>query len=201
MIPVLQYAAAIQLVSMLSLPNLSHGGSAVADCFHYTDSDGTLVFVDEAGKIPDRYRSRTRVRTTAEGREPRATSSSVTVSDNRVYLAVTASHRGRTVNCRFLLDTGASITIISESLAERLGIPAEEITRGLTQVADGRNVPSRQTTLETLTVGPKTLHDIDVGILPVTGPPLPFDGWLGMNFLGRFRHQLDVTSQTILWSD
>ncbi len=201
MIPVPQYTRSVQLVIMLSLLNLLISGSAFAEVFQYTDSNGTLVFVDEAGKVPVHYRSRTTVRPADKAPESRATRSGVIVSDNKVYLTVTVRHRGKTVNCRFLLDTGASVTIISESLAEKLGIPTEETTQGLTRVADGRNIQSRRTTLDTLTVGPKTLHDIDVGILRVTGPPLPFEGWLGMNFLGQFRHQLDVNTQTILWSE
>jgi len=125
----------------------------------------------------------------------------VTVSDNKVFVPVTVSYRGTMVKTIFLLDTGASVTVITATLAQKLGIQAADTMPGLTRVADGRNIHSLQTNLDFLRVEPKSALNLDVGILQVSGPELPFEGWLGMNFLRKFRHQLDVNAQVILWME
>lgn len=196
------YATIGSLVTLLVLRGLLvFGESARAEIFQYTDSDGTVVFVDEADKVPNRYWNQAILRQTSNTAESpsKSRNTRVTVSDNKVYVPVTVSYRGKTVKTWFLMDTGASVTIISATLAEKLGIQAADTSPALTRVADGRNIQSLRTNLEFLSVGQKTVHNLDVGILQVSGPPLPFEGWLGMNFLSEFRHQLDVTSQTIQW--
>lgn len=197
-----QYATTGSLVTLLVLRGLlEYGESAHAEFFQYTDSDGTVVFVDEADKVPNRYWKEAILRQASNAAESTSKSRNtrVTVTDNKVYVPVTVSYRGKTLKTWFLLDTGASVTIISATLAEKLGIQTADTTPGVTRVADGRSIQSLRTNLNFLSVDPKTVNNIDVGILQVSGPPLPFEGWLGMNFLAEFRHQLDVTSQTIKW--
>jgi clan AA aspartic protease (TIGR02281 family) len=171
--------------------------SVRADFFQYTDDSGTVVIVDDAGKIPSRFRHRTRC-TTVDA-ESGGRSTGVTIRKNRVYVPVTLSYHGRPVEATLLLDTGASTTMITTQLADRLGISPAQTVRQHAQVADGRVLETYLAKLDSLSVGPKVKHDMEVNIMPMNGPPLGADGLLGMNFLGEFSYHLDRNTQSINW--
>jgi predicted aspartyl protease len=100
----------------------------------------------------------------------------------------------------FVLDTGASATVLSPELATALGIEttaAEPMTGagGMLQATTGR--------IGSLTVGNAALQDVAVMVADflaelgrVIGTPL--DGVLGYNFLRQFRVTLDYPAST-LW--
>lgn len=100
----------------------------------------------------------------------------------------------------FVLDTGASATVLSPGLAAALGIEttaAEPMTGagGMLQATTGR--------IGSLTVGSAALQDVAVMVADflaelgrVIGTPL--DGVLGYNFLRQFRVTLDYPAST-LW--
>jgi clan AA aspartic protease (TIGR02281 family) len=112
---------------------------------------------------------------------------------------VRLSYRDTTVDAWMLLDTGATITVISSSLADRLGIKKASTESHMTQVADGREVQTSRTHVDSLAVGPKLKLNTEVVIMTFIGPVMGFDGLLGMNFLEEFSYHLDVNNQTIEW--
>lgn len=175
---------------------LSHR-QADADLFHYTSKDGSLVIVDDEGKIPPEYRKKARTNRSSQGSAERYTS--VTVRGNKVLVPVTVSFRHETVQARLLLDTGASITTITPALAARLGIRPEHTRQSVGRVADGSFITAQNTIVDYLMVGPKVKHSIEVAVLPMNGPAMGFDGLLGMNFLSDFRYHINLGSQTIEW--
>ena len=169
--------------------------ASYADLFQYTDKDGTVVMVDDEGKVPKQYRKKAN-RSTASANEQYT---GVTVRGNKVIVPVTVSYQSETVQARMLLDTGASITTISPNLASRLGIRPENTRRGYARVADGSIIHSFNTVVDYLQVGPKVKLSVDVAVLPMNGPSMGFDGLLGMNFLSDFRYHINMGSQTIEW--
>jgi len=171
--------------------------SAQADFFQYTDDSGTVVIVDDAGKIPPRFRHRTKSR--AVEVESGGRSTGVTIRMNRIYVPVTLSYRGRTIKATLLLDTGASTTMITTQVADRLGIRPDQTELQHAQVADGRVLETYLTKIDSLAVGPKIKHDLGVNIMPMSGPSLGADGLLGMNFLSDYPYQLDLNTQSINW--
>lgn len=171
--------------------------TARADFFQYTDQDGTVVMVDDESKIPKKYRKQTRTTKADPGGSSKTTA--VMVKNNQVLVPVRFSYRNTTVDAWLLLDTGASTTLISTDLADRLGIKAASTQRLLSQVADGRVVQTFRTRVDHMAVGPKMKHNAEVSIMPSNGPGMGFDGLLGMNFLGEFPYHLDMNSQTIEW--
>jgi predicted aspartyl protease len=181
---------------MLSVPALSR--TARSDFFQYTDQTGTVVMVDDESKIPAKYRKKTR--TTKAGPAGESTSTAVRLSrGNQALVPVRLSYRNTTVDAWLLLDTGATVTMISSSLADRLGIKPDSTESRLAQVADGRVVKTFRTRVDSLAVGPKLKYNAEVAIMPSDGPAMGFDGLLGMNFLGDYRYHLDVNSQAIEW--
>jgi len=186
----------ITLSLLLSLPAFSR--TARADFFQYTDQDGTVVMVDDESKIPARYRKKTRTTKAGPASESKSTSVRL-IRGNQALVPVRLSYRNATVEAWLLLDTGATVTVISGSLADRLGIKPDNTQSRPAQLADGRVVDTARMRLDSLAVGPKSKYDVEVAILPSDAPAMGFDGLLGMNFLGEFRHHLDVSTQTIEW--
>lgn len=171
--------------------------AARADFFQYTDQDGTVVMVDDESKIPAQYRKKTRTTKSAPSGESRATP--VRIRDNQALVPVRINYRNTTVDAWLLLDTGATITMITTGLADRLGISQASTERRLSQVADGRVVQTFRTRVDSLVVGPKQKYNAEVAIMPSDGPDMGFDGLLGMNFLGEFRYHVDINSHLIEW--
>jgi aspartyl protease family protein len=87
------------------------------------------------------------------------------------------------VGVRFLVDTGASSTVLSEQDAERAGIDtaALEFTRPV-QTANGIAYYARAT-LRTLEIGPYRLTSVPVGVMPETALNTSL---LGMGTINRF---------------
>ncbi len=81
----------------------------------------------------------------------------------------------------FLLDTGATTIVISSGLARRIGLNFEGKQEEIAKTVGG-SVPLVRVTLERVTVGDITLHDVAAGIFegPATDAAL-----LGMSFLGQ----------------
>jgi clan AA aspartic protease (TIGR02281 family) len=169
-----------------------------ADLFQYTDDNGTVVMVDDEGKIPKKFRKQTRT-TRADPGDGISRTTSVTVNNNRVLVPVRFSYRNTTVDAWLLLDTGATTTTISTNLASRLGIKPANTQRHLGQVADGRVVQVFRTRVDYMAVGPKMKQDAEVSIIPSNGPEMGFDGLLGMNFLKDFPYRLNMNTHVIEW--
>jgi predicted aspartyl protease len=164
--------------------------AARADFFQYTDQAGTVVMVDDESKIPAKYRKKTR--TTKAGPAGDSKTTAVRLRGNQALVPVRLSYHDTTVDAWLLLDTGATVTVISSNLA------ASTESR-LSQLANGRVVQTSRTRVDFLAVGPKLKYNAEVAIMPSDGPAMEFDGLLGMNFLGDYRYHLDVNSQTIEW--
>ncbi len=92
---------------------------------------------------------------------------------------VEASVDGQPV--RFLIDSGASITAVSEATASRLGLTADPMGRTLVvQTANGP-VTARRSVMDDLSIGPIRATDLPVIVSPAFGEV----NVLGMNFLGK----------------
>lgn len=124
----------------------------------------------------------------------------VTVAGNAVLVPVTFTHGGTTVQATMLLDTGASVSMITKELAIKLGVDLPRARQSRMVVADGRTVPAWHTRLDRIAVGPKSQKDIEISVVQSAGGSFPFDGLLGMNFLRSYKYSIDFADQTINWS-
>lgn len=170
---------------------------ARADFFQYEDKDGTVVMVDDEGKIPPQYRKKTRSTKSAPVRESKVTP--VRARGNQAIVPVRISYRNNAVDTWLLLDTGATVSVISRSVADRLGIGSDSGERRLSQLADGRVIETTRLRVDSLAVGPKVKYNAEIAVIPSNGPEMGFDGLLGMNFLSDFRYHVDVSNQVIEW--
>lgn len=171
--------------------------NAKADYFQYTDSNGTVVMVDDESKVPAKYRKKLR---SDKSSVKASKTTPVSIRNNQVRVPVKLSYRNNTVEAQLVLDTGATTTMITSAMADRLGIRPSSTEAGMARIADGSVVQSYSTRLDYISVGPKLVSNPRVAIMPSRGPLEGFgDGLLGMNFLGEFRYHLDMNSQTIEW--
>lgn len=124
----------------------------------------------------------------------------VTINKNQVFIPVTLGFRDRTIQANLLLDTGASITVISTNLAKKLDIDLEKAPRSRAQVVGGGVVTGWHTTLDRLSAGPHTRNGIVVAVIPHQGQGLAIDGLLGMDFLRNYKYHIDFNSRSIDWT-
>ncbi len=123
----------------------------------------------------------------------------VTVVDNVVLVPVTIEHKGSEMHVLMLLDTGSSRTVVSADTAGRLNIDLTKARKMWMQVADGALVEARQIQLNAITLGPHTKKNADILVIKHAGPPVRYDGLLGMDLLRGLKYNIDFQRQTITW--
>lgn len=109
------------------------------------------------------------------------------------------------VKARLIVDTGASMVLVSKSIAEQLGIrvPAtryaalrsETIVQSV--VADGRTVDAKLFTLDSVQVQDAQAANVAASVVLAEGGAKDFDGLLGMSFLQNFKFSLDSKNGTL----
>jgi hypothetical protein len=195
------------LLALPVLPPLAWGGSSgteadgdsvveKAEFYQYTDRSGVIHFVDSIENIPKRYRNRLIVR--RERTEARKTTE-VKIVNKQILVPVSFKNGNRREDASLILDTGASITCITENLASRLGIDmgrARVVSMGM---ADGSMVDIRVTTVSSLSVGDRLKSTFEIGILPQQVTAKEHEGYLGLDFIGEFQHQIDFQNSLIRW--
>lgn len=123
----------------------------------------------------------------------------VTILGNQVLVPVTLGKDGYEVQAHLLLDTGAGITSIHSDVAARMHISEAKTQKGVGQVVGGGLLQVRQTKLAYISAGPHTKSDLSVAIVEHKGPPVPYEGLLGMNFLRNLHYTIDFRNSTIKW--
>ncbi|MFA5403131.1 MAG: retropepsin-like aspartic protease [Candidatus Omnitrophota bacterium] len=97
------------------------------------------------------------------------------------------------VSTSMVLDTGASLVIISKNIAEKLGMDLFGAQPDLkVQVADGRQIDAKRVIIQTMRVQEATANTVEAAVLLGDTGDLGFgDGLLGMSFLKRFNFKVD----------
>jgi predicted aspartyl protease len=168
----------------------------VSGVYRYADAQGGIHFADQLTKVPVEYRET--VKFTSDGSGERS-AFKVQIVGNHVLVPVTLRNEGNSVTALLLLDTGCSMTTITEELAGRLNIDNRRTWSGTARVADGRMISTRLTKIDQMLVGSRSLTSAEISIMPHSGAAQRHDGLLGMNFLRQHRYQVDYDNGLIRW--
>ena len=176
----------------LSMPQTT---ASVDGIYRFTDNQGVIHFVASLDQVPAEYRAQMKFTST----QPLHTA--VTIRGGRVLVPVELSNGNTVVRTHLLLDTGATITTISENLAARLGLGAQQTRPSTSRLADGRIVPVRLASINQLAVGKKNQQNAALAVLTGAGDGRESEGLLGMSFMQNFRYELDFENAVIRWKD
>lgn len=102
------------------------------------------------------------------------------------------------VRANFVLDTGASLVVISRDIANKLGIGIrrEESSIFIT-LADGRKVSANIVTIKSLRIGRIEGKDIEAAVLDYEENS-DLEGLLGMSFLKQFMINIDAKNGKLI---
>lgn len=99
---------------------------------------------------------------------------------------------------RLVVDTGASIVVISKEVADRLGISAEDTGEEIEIImANGTSANARQVILKSIKIGEAEVKNVQAAILESNAVG-GVDGLLGMSFLSNFIISVDTASNKLV---
>ncbi|MFH1854110.1 MAG: retropepsin-like aspartic protease [Candidatus Omnitrophota bacterium] len=103
------------------------------------------------------------------------------------------------VQATLLLDTGATLVLLSKSVADKIKDKTKLIEGDIIelQVADGRKVKARLILLDTLSVENAEAESV-IGAVLLDSEEEIGDGVLGMSFLSKFNFQIDNSKKKII---
>ena len=213
---------AFALVCLTCLPVMAGGA---AEFYRYTDADGQVHYVDDPRHIPDAQLDTIKIYEDRHadggaddpGREGDAAAAvvedaeggpappasdvretPVIVRGNRVLVPVEIAHVGRRVQTNLLFDTGASFTILHQSVARKILLAGTESREAV--VVGGSRIPIRMAEVDYIQIGPYRVPKAEVAIVRSQGPDLGHQGLLGMNILRNLDYTLDVSRSVIVWN-
>ena len=180
---------------------------ASAVYFKYVDRNGIIFWVDDENKIPPQYRNQvgnapTDAKPASESPSPPPAKpkqiTKLEISNNQIFVPVTMVNKGRKVEARMILDTGASSTVIYPLLAKKLGLQGNRVSMGYSKIADGSKVRSFITKIDFLQVDDSVLRNPEIVVM--TGlSDMGADGLLGNSFLKYFHIAIDYDNQLLIW--
>jgi len=133
-----------------------------------------------------------------EGALEREGIQTVKIIGDAVMVPVILGNGREEIETLLLLDTGAALITINRTIADRLKLKAPRKTKF--QVAGGDLIDTWIGELSYIKVGPIERKNLQVSIIESNGPPTPFAGLLGMNFLRGIAYKIDFQHQTITWT-
>jgi clan AA aspartic protease (TIGR02281 family) len=124
----------------------------------------------------------------------------IEVSEEKGHIFVNAI-LNKKVNVRLMMDTGASLILITNKVAKELGINTTYIHKRMLkmELADGRKVDAQFISLKSVSVQGVEVTDVDAAVLLEDIGDIAFkDGLLGMSFLNKFNFKVDQNNKQLI---
>lgn len=175
----------------------SPGYSFAADILRWVDEKGVVHFTDNLHNIPEKFRagaSRIKTRETPASQEAAKPvvfdKASVPFQKRGTVVVIPATINEKNA-VKFVVDTGASYTMISQATAKELEIDLEKKLPTIPfQTANGI-IQAPLVTLSSIDVGGLQVKDLTAAVHDVFPDPA-ISGLLGLNFLSNFRMDIDT---------
>jgi len=123
----------------------------------------------------------------------------ITVQGNRVVVPATIIYKGNEAEVKFVMDTGAEATTVSADVADQLYINLYKAPKAKARVVGGGIIDVSVVKIDALMIGPHTIRDYHIAVVPQEGDAVSYDGLLGMDVLGKFSFHVDMKNQVIIW--
>ena len=143
-----------------------------------------------------RQRRMAEERKAAQELRAKALTTRVVISGRQVFVPVKLRNGSSETDVMLLLDTGATSSVITPAVAERLNI--EETTNVKIGVVGGRVMNARKVVLSNMEVGPVKRENQEAIIVRQRQGEFG-DGLLGMSFLAGLKYTIDFQRQSINW--
>lgn len=197
-----------------------------ATLYHCIDSTGTKVLTDAPAQLtgcqpvqptldstPGRPSGATppvsippRNATSEEANTSSAESAETTNPSGRMTIPlqqignvlVIAAKVNGTRDARLILDTGASLTILSRSIAIELGLFSDPKTTTVTLTTAGGQVPAELVHVDSIRVAEAEVRNSLAAIYDLPDAPTGVEGLLGLSFLRQFEVTLDAAKGVVL---
>jgi clan AA aspartic protease (TIGR02281 family) len=168
-----------------------------AEYYRWVDDNGVLHITDNLHNIPPKQRGKAdRVKAPENPRrseaEVKAPPRQATVPIERQgHVVIIQATLNNQRSAKFVVDTGASYTLISNALARELSIDVGPNAKTLPfQTANGL-IQAPVTNLESVAVGGLEIRNIATAVHDAIPDP-QVAGLLGLNFLSNFRLDIDT---------
>jgi clan AA aspartic protease (TIGR02281 family) len=186
------FGAAVLSVLLMSSPSL-----IAADYYRWVDQNGVVHFTDNLHNIPETQRGKAgRIQSNEPPRSQPPpvpilpTKASIPFEKQGQVVIVEATLNKKTA-AKFVVDTGASYTMISSAVAKELDIDTEQNRRTAPfQTANGI-IQAPLVSLESITVGGMEIRNLTAAVHDVLADSR-VAGLLGLNFLSNFRIDIDT---------
>jgi len=177
--------------------------SGSTETYKWVDEKGTVHFADDLSTIPEQYRPDTEIRKTpkestpVEIKERRTAPVAPKASESEgIEVALLRKHElmlaevllNERVKRYFIIDTGASFTLINRQTARELEITVDGSTPFIPIFTASDMILAPMVTLRSVRVGTAEVENVDVLIHNM---PTDTAGLLGNSFLNRFKVVLD----------
>lgn len=177
--------------------------SSYGEMYKWVDERGTLHFTDDPSNIPEKYRPDAETRkppeetSTSKPKEIPKASPPLKVSEPEgIVVDLVRKHElmlaeavlNGAIRQYFIVDTGASFTLISRPTARELGITIDENTPVIPIFTASSLVFAPLVTLKSIRVGEAEVENVDV---LVHNMPSDSAGLLGNSFLNKFKVVID----------
>jgi clan AA aspartic protease (TIGR02281 family) len=162
-----------------------------AEMLRWVDDQGVVHFTDSLKNIPDKFRSEvTRLKTSRPAPAPIPDDKALVKFQKQGELMVVQALLNEKTAAKFVVDTGASYTTISQAMAKQLGLNLENASTVIPlQTANGV-IEAPLVSVGSLEVGGFALKDLTVVVHDVFPDP-NIAGLLGLNFLSQFHLGID----------
>jgi clan AA aspartic protease (TIGR02281 family) len=183
---------------MLAVLILSAGTSKAAEMIRWVDDKGVVHFTDSLKNVPQKFRPKV-TRITTGSRPPPApipTDKASVKFHKQGELMVVQAMLNEKSAAKFVVDTGASYTTISQATARELRIDLENTAAVIAlQTANGV-IEAPLVSVGSLELGGLGLKNLKVAVHDVFPDPT-IAGLLGLNFLSQFHVGIDSKNSVL----
>lgn len=104
------------------------------------------------------------------------------------------------VETLFLVDTGATLCVLTKATADRLGLTASPVSTLVTVQSASGSFKAPLIQVDLIQIGDAEVRSVDAIIHDVPNLPPAVDGLLGMSFLNQFKVEIDQEEGVMLLS-